>query len=90
MIILTIIYPENYLINVIAFLVATVKLFKIPINLKVLDLHYINSHTKQSYWDLAKVIIFELFFMHFVSGILLGMTVLDEEINWLIVHNLKH
>jgi hypothetical protein len=28
---------------------------------------------KQQYWDLIKVIIFELFFGHFISGLLLAM-----------------
>lgn len=58
MIILSIIYPLSFSISVVAFLVATIKLFKIPINLKVLDMHYINSQRKQSYWNLAKIIIF--------------------------------
>jgi hypothetical protein len=87
MILLTIIYPLNYGINVASFMVATIKLFKIPMNLKVLDLHYINSHRKQCYWNLIKVIIFELIFMHFVAAILLAMSSLNAH-NWLVAHKI--
>jgi hypothetical protein len=83
MILLTIIDPTNYSINVVAFFVATIKLFKIPINLKVLDLHYIDSHRKQCYWNLIKIIIFQLIFMHFVAAVLLAMLSLHHH-NWLV------
>lgn len=58
MIFLTITNPINEAIGILAFIIATIKLFKIPVNLKVLDLFYIDSQTKQAYWNLAKVIIF--------------------------------
>lgn len=58
MIFLTITNPINESIGILAFIIATVKLFKIPVNLRVLDLFYIDSQTKQAYWNLAKVIIF--------------------------------
>lgn len=58
MILITITNPLNDAIGILAFVVATVKLFKIPVNLRVLDVIYIDSQTKQAYWNLAKVIIF--------------------------------
>lgn len=58
MIFITITNPLNDAIGILAFVIATVKLFKIPVNLRVLDLFYIDSQTKQAYWNLAKVIIF--------------------------------
>lgn len=82
------IYRLDYNISVAAFLIAAIKLFKIPINLQVLDMHYINSNRKQMYWNLVKVIIFEVVFMHFIAGLLLAMSAFDNEKNWLIVHGL--
>ena len=43
MILITITNPLNDAISILAFIVATVKLFKIPVNLKVLDVIYIDS-----------------------------------------------
>jgi putative effector of murein hydrolase LrgA (UPF0299 family) len=80
--------PGDPNVGTASFLIAAVKLFLIPKNIKVLEIHYINSVRKQQYWDLIKVIIFELLFGHFISGLLLAMAQLNPTQNWIINKNL--
>jgi hypothetical protein len=86
---LAILLPQSETVGYLAFVIVTVRLFKIPISLKILDLHYINSQRKQAYWNLGKVIIFQMLFGHFIAGLLLAMVKIDEENNWLTARNLE-
>jgi hypothetical protein len=57
-ILISMLYPLDHSVGIFSFVIASLKLFKIPQNIKVLEIHYINSVRKQQYWDLVKVILF--------------------------------
>jgi hypothetical protein len=58
----------------VSLLIAFIKVLKTSQNVKILEVYYINSTKKQQYWNLVKVIIFNLFFGHLVAGFLIGMS----------------
>jgi hypothetical protein len=71
---ISLVYPNDSTIGIISFFSAFLKLFLIRSNLKILELLYINSRRKFYMWNLAKIIIFNIIFGHFISTCLLGIS----------------
>lgn len=75
-------------IGLISLAIASIKIFKTSQNVRVLEVYYINSTRKQQYWNLVKVIIFNLFFGHLIAGILIGISDFNTGYNWITHHRL--
>jgi hypothetical protein len=75
-------------IGMISLVIAFIKVLKTSQNVRVLEVYYINSTRRQQYWNLIKVIIFNLFFGHLIAGILVGISEFDPGHNWVTDHKL--
>lgn len=82
---ISLVYPSDSTIGIISFFSAFLKLFLIRTNLKILELLYINSRKKFYMWNLAKIIIFNIIFGHFISTCLLGIAKIESENNWIMI-----
>jgi hypothetical protein len=87
-IIITIFEEVTKTIGLISLVIASIKIFKTSQNVRVLEVYYINSTRKQQYWNLMKVIIFNLFFGHLIAGVLIGISELNPGQNWITHHRL--
>jgi hypothetical protein len=64
-------------LGVALFLISVLKILTLYENLRVIELNFINSFQKGQLFNLSKVIIFNIFFAHFIASILFAMSKLD-------------
>jgi hypothetical protein len=70
-------------LGVALFLISILKILTLYENLRVIELNFINSFQKRQFFKLSKVIIFNIFFAHFIASIFFAMSKLDIEKNWI-------
>jgi hypothetical protein len=87
-ILITLITKVTKTIGIISLAIAFIKVYKTSENMKVLEVFYINSTRKQQYWNLIKVVIFNMFFGHLIAGILIGISDFNGSNNWISYHHL--
>jgi hypothetical protein len=54
-------------------------------NLKILELRFIDSIKKFYIWNLLRVVIFDIIFAHTIAVVLLAISKINPEGNWIIV-----
>ena len=72
------------------FIVSMIKLVTLYENLRVIETTFVNSFKKEQYWNLIKVILFNIFFAHFLASLLHAMTKIDENDNWLVSNSIQN
>jgi len=58
-------------------------MYLIRSNIRILELLFINSMRKYYLWNLAKVVIFNIFFGHAIATILIAIAKINPEFNWI-------
>lgn len=81
--IVTLFLPKSEVVGVIFFIISMIKLPKLSSNFRKIEVYYIDSQKKMQYWSLMKVVLFNIFFAHFVASILLAMSLIDDN-NWIV------
>lgn len=56
--------------------------------LEKLEIYIIDNYYNEQYWSLIKTIIFNFCFAHMLAILLVGMTNLNDKLNWMIVKNI--
>ena len=83
MIILRIALPDNIVVNNVSFFVSLVSIPVIAQNLEVIEFIYVNNFMKRQYFSMFKILIFNVFFVQFVSAVMYAMSFFDTSNNWI-------
>ncbi len=83
MTILRIALPDNSVINNISFVVSLISIPVISQNLEVIEFIYVNNFMKRQYFSMFKILVFNVFFVQFVSAVMYAMSFYDTSNNWI-------
>lgn len=75
--------PRDNAVGIIFFCASLAKMYLIRSNIRILELLFINSMRKYYLWNLAKVVIFNIFFGHAIATILIAIAKINPEFNWI-------
>jgi hypothetical protein len=75
---------NNFWFGVTLFMLCLIKMISSFPNLSVFEATFIKGFRNDNYWKLAKTVIFNIGFAHFLASMLLAMANASEKQNWLI------
>lgn len=81
----SLIFPTDNTVGIIFFFASFMKMILIRQNIRILELVFINSMKKYYYWNLIKVVIFNIFFGHAIATLLIAVSKINPESNWISV-----
>lgn len=85
--IITLSLPDDIAAGVAQFIFSLIKMVYLSQIVKIVEGYFINSKKKENFWSLIKVVVFNIFFAHFLGCLLLAVLQLDDtpdnSNNWL-------
>jgi len=83
MVVISLIAPDSQSVGIVMFISCLPKVYYLQVNFNILELLNINTIRKAQYWGVTKLIVFNIFFAHFIASILLAITYIQPSNNWL-------
>jgi hypothetical protein len=80
---LILIFPRSVPVGICAFLVSTASFSVLERNVKMIEIVYISTARKKQYWDLLKILFFNIWSIQIFVAIMTSMVHFDPYYNWI-------
>jgi hypothetical protein len=81
--VLIFIFPKSVPVGICAFIISTASFSVLERNVKMIEIAYINTVRKKQYWDLMKILFFNIWSIQIFVAIMTSMVHYDPYYNWI-------